>query len=91
MVAFGFYVLFGQPVLLVLFSGAFQAVMLPMLALAAIYFRYRRCDRRLIPGRLWDLLLWLSAIGMLIAGGWLAWDKISHFSQQLLGLLGGAN
>jgi Mn2+/Fe2+ NRAMP family transporter len=88
-VALGFYVVIGQPVLLVLISGAFQAVMLPMLALAAIFFRYRRCDRRITPGRLWDLLLWLSALGMLIAGGWLAWDKITQFAQTILSFFGG--
>ncbi|MDI9443219.1 MAG: transmembrane Mn(2+) transporter, partial [Planctomycetota bacterium] len=47
-----------------------QAIMLPMLAAATLYFRYRRCDRRITPGRLWDLMLWLSAVGMLIAGAW---------------------
>ncbi len=59
-----------KPGELVLFSGVMQAVMLPMLAGATLYFRYRRCDRRIIPGRLWDLMLWLSAIGMLVAGAW---------------------
>ncbi|MHB8898113.1 MAG: Nramp family divalent metal transporter, partial [Thermoguttaceae bacterium] len=55
---------------LVLFSGVMQAVMLPMLAGATLFFRYRRCDRRITPGPLWDLLLWLSAVGMLVAGVW---------------------
>jgi hypothetical protein len=26
-----------------------------------------------MPGRLWDVLLWLSVGGLLIAGGWGAW------------------
>jgi Mn2+/Fe2+ NRAMP family transporter len=59
-----------KPGELVLFSGVMQAVMLPMLAGATLYFRYRRCDRRITPGRLWTLMLWLSAVGMLIAGAW---------------------
>ena len=37
--------------------------------------RYRKCDRRLLPGRAWDLMLWLSALGMLIAGFWAAWTN----------------
>jgi hypothetical protein len=48
-----------------------QALMLPMLAGAALFFRYRRNDARLAPGRLWDLALWTSAIGMLLSGGFL--------------------
>lgn len=70
------YVYVRAPVALVLTSGVMQAIMLPMLAGAALYFRYRRCDNRLRPGRLWDMMLWLSAFGCLLAGGWLAFAKI---------------
>jgi len=59
-----------KPGELVLLSGVMQAIMLPMLAGATLYFRYRCCDCRITPGRLWDLMLWLSAVGMLIAGAW---------------------
>ena len=68
LVCVGLYVLFPHPTKLVLLSGAIQAVMLPMLASAALYFRYRRNDKRLTPSRLWDILLWISAFGLLIAG-----------------------
>ncbi len=70
------YVLFPHPVTLVLVSGTMQAIMLPMLAAAALYFRYRRCDSRVSPGRPWDLCLWISAFGLLVAGGYLAWSKV---------------
>jgi Mn2+/Fe2+ NRAMP family transporter len=70
------YLAYGEPTTLILASGAMQAVMLPMLSFAALYFRYRRVDARIRPGWLWDLFLWLSALGMLIAGGWLALTKI---------------
>lgn len=65
-----------QPALLVLISGLVQAVMLPMLSGAALYFRYRRCDPRVAPGRLWDVLLWLSAVGMLITAVSAIWDTL---------------
>jgi Mn2+/Fe2+ NRAMP family transporter len=65
------YVVFPQPTTLVLAGGAMQAFMLPMLATAALYFRYWRCDPRLRPGRTWDCFLWISAIGLMITGGWL--------------------
>jgi Mn2+/Fe2+ NRAMP family transporter len=66
------YLLFPKPTKLVLYSGVMQAILLPMLSGAALYFRYRRMDERLAPGKLWDLFLWLSALGMLVTGGWLA-------------------
>jgi len=44
-----------------------------MLAGAALYYRYRRCDPRLRPGPLWDALLWVSAAGLLVAGAATAW------------------
>ena len=59
----------ANPVRLVLIAGTMQAIMLPMLGVAAIYLRYTRIDPRLAPGRLWDLLLFLSSLGLLIAGG----------------------
>jgi len=77
------YVFIRYPVRLVLASGVMQAIMLPMLAGATLYYRYRRCDKRIIPGRLWDLMLWLCAVGMLIAGGWIAVTKLAQLLVSL--------
>ena len=63
------YLFVQAPKELVLLSGMMQAIMLPMLAGAALYFRFRRCDPRIAPGKVGDFWLWLSAVGMLIAGG----------------------
>ncbi len=71
-----FYWMGFEPQGLVLFSGFMQATMLPMVAGAALYFRYYRCDKRIEPGRVWDVLLWISMAGMLLAGGYAAWMKI---------------
>ena len=65
------------PKQLVLASGLMQAIMLPMLGAAALYFRYRRCDDRLRPSPLWDICLWISGAGLLLAGGWAFFDNIS--------------
>ena len=73
------YVFVRAPKQLVLASGLMQAIMLPMLGAAGLYFRYRRCDSRLQPGRIWDLCLWVSAAGLLLAGGWAFFDKLSQF------------
>ena len=71
------YIFYPRPVELVLISGLMQALMLPMLAGASIFYRYYRIDKRLQPGIFWDVFLWISAIGMLVAGLWLGWSKIS--------------
>lgn len=62
------YIFIPAPPKLVLAGGVMQAIMLPMLAVATLYFRYCRGDRRVAPGRLWGLLLWISAVGLLAAG-----------------------
>jgi Mn2+/Fe2+ NRAMP family transporter len=77
------YLVYAEPTTLVLASGAMQAMMLPMLSFAALYFRYRRVDERIRPGRLWDAFLWVSAAGMLIAGGWLFLTTIFPSLKQL--------
>lgn len=64
------------PVAMVLASGVAQSVMLPMLGIAVLFFRYRRLDPALRPGRLWDFLLWLSCIGFLLVGVWAVWSVI---------------
>lgn len=62
------YLASKDAVALVLASGMAQSVMLPMLGGAALWFRYRRGDRRLDPGRAWDAALWLSVLGLFLAG-----------------------
>lgn len=67
------YLFLPEPRALVLLSGVVQGLMLPMLAGAAVYFRYRKTDERIRPTSLaWDALLWLSFAGMLITGLWTA-------------------
>jgi Mn2+/Fe2+ NRAMP family transporter len=74
-----------NPVKLVLIGGTMQAVMLPMLGFAALYFRYRHTDERLKPGRLWDSLLILSCVGLLIAGGYIGWTEGTRLISALFG------
>ena len=82
-IALLFFVFIDEPAQLVLAGGVMQAIMLPMLGGAALYFRYHRCDPRITPGRLWDLMLWISAMGLLLAGGWLALTKLFPVLEQL--------
>jgi len=61
---------------LVLVSGMMQALMLPMIAGAALYFRYNLSDRRVTPGVLWDIFLWISSVGMLCTAGALIYLEV---------------
>lgn len=67
-----------DPASVVLVGGFFQALMLPVLASTAIYFRYRR-ERiaKLENGLLWDTFLWLSSAGMFICGAWLFYLQLA--------------
>ncbi|MEA3226598.1 MAG: transmembrane Mn(2+) transporter [Planctomycetota bacterium] len=64
------YIGVRAPAKMVLASGMAQAIMLPMLGAAALYFRYRRSDENLRPGRLWDAMLWISLAGFVVIGVW---------------------
>ena len=73
---FAVYFIFPQPKKLVLAGGVMQSILLPVMACAALWFRYKRCDPRIAPRRNWNVFLWISAIGMFIAGLWTALVKL---------------
>ena len=70
------FAFFKTPKELVLAGGFMGALMLPLLGVAALYFRYRRCDARLIPGKIWDVGLWVSVAGLFVAGGFALYTKV---------------
>jgi Mn2+/Fe2+ NRAMP family transporter len=59
-----------NPVRAVLLSGLMQAILLPMLGFAALYFRRTATDPRLKPRPVWDIALVVSCLGLLVAGVW---------------------
>jgi len=71
------YMLYKDPVMLVIIAGLAQALLLPLLGVAALYFRFRKCDPRIAPTKLWDVFLWLSVVGLTIAGVWGAYSYSS--------------
>jgi len=64
------FVAFPEPVRLIKIAGMTQAMMLPMLGFAALYFRYRETDVRLRPGLAWDTALAISSLALLTAACW---------------------
>ena len=79
------YWIMPEPGRLVEFSGMVQAIMLPMLCFAALYFRYRHCHPELQPGVLWDIGLWSSAVVMLIIGVWTFQTNLSAMWKAVMG------
>ena len=77
MICVSCYIFFPKPVILVLVSGTMQAIMLPLIGFAVLYFRYKKCDSRLLPSKLWDACLWLSFGGFTVIGLYQVYAKIS--------------
>ncbi|HEY8503120.1 MAG TPA: Nramp family divalent metal transporter [Gemmataceae bacterium] len=70
------FLFFPDPVYMVMVGGFAQALTLPMIAAAAIYMRYRRTDRRLTPGLVWTVLLWLSLLAFVAAAAYGVWSQL---------------
>jgi len=50
--------------------------MLPLIGFAVLYFRYKKCDPRLHPSKIWDGCLWVSFIGFAIIGLYQVYAKL---------------
>jgi Mn2+/Fe2+ NRAMP family transporter len=64
------YFLFPQPVILVLIGALGQALMLPFLGAAAVYFHHRRLAGVIDSSAAWTFFLWLAALAMMLAGSY---------------------
>ncbi len=62
------YLVWGSPVTLVFVGAVAQGLMIPFLALAALWLNYRQTDPALRTGLLWRMWLWLAAICMTAVG-----------------------
>lgn len=64
MLALVLYLFVGDPKIMVVIGGFFQAATLPVISGAALYLRYFRTDRRLAPSWISDLFLWLAFLAI---------------------------
>ncbi len=76
---FGWFLDGQSPAAMVLVAGIAGAIFLPMVGVAALWFRHRRCVEALVPGKVWTLMLWISVVGFFIAGTWSAYATVSSY------------
>jgi Mn2+/Fe2+ NRAMP family transporter len=65
-----------QPVTLVLIGGFAQALMLPFLGFAALYFRYRIVHPQLRPGKTWSVFAIVSFLSFVVIGAYQFLDRL---------------
>lgn len=70
------FLIFKDPKGMVVVGGFAQAMTLPIISGTAIYFRYRKLDRRITPSLILDILLWLAFISITIVAIYAMHDQI---------------
>ena len=76
------FLIFKSPGWMVIVGGLSTTVILLIVVVAAIFFRYRRLDRQLRPGTIYDIALWLSALAItfvVLVGLRDAWSKAAAY------------
>jgi Mn2+/Fe2+ NRAMP family transporter len=73
--AFVLYLLFGEPLAMVVVGGFAQAATLPIISCATIYLRYRGTDKRLAPSWITDALFWLACLSISAVACWALWEQ----------------
>ncbi len=74
-IALTLFMVFGNPAPMVIFGGCAQALTLPMITAATIYFRYRKLDRRLVPSLLLDICLWVALVSITVVAAYALKDQ----------------
>jgi Mn2+/Fe2+ NRAMP family transporter len=75
-VALGLYYAFREPQGLIKAGGIAQALMLPFIAGATIYLRFRDADRRVGPSLLSDLLTWVAFLAISAVAIYSTFDQV---------------
>jgi manganese transport protein len=70
------FAIFGEPASMVVIGGFGQALTLPMITAATIYFRYRKLNRRLTPSIVMDICLWVALVLITLVAGYALRDQI---------------
>ena len=77
------FLFMGKPALMVLLGGVATVFILLIVVFAAMYFRYRRLDRRLLPTWRYDIALWISAISIVLVASYVFVDTLRKFVSSM--------
>jgi hypothetical protein len=80
-----FYIVARDPQLMVKIGGFAQAATLPMIASAAVYFRYFKVHRHLRPWPVTDLLLWVALISIFVVAAYAIPSQVLDIFKFLTG------
>ena len=72
------YFTFQSPVKMVIAGGVAQALMLPVIAIGALYLRHKHLPKEMAPSRLVTVMLWVTSIIIVILMGYYAILKIQQ-------------
>ncbi len=75
-IAVTLFLAFKEPASMVVIGGFGQALTLPMISAATIYFRYKKLDRRLTPPLFLDICLWVALVLITLVAGYALRDQI---------------
>ncbi len=81
-----FYFVLHDPKLLVQLGGIAQAITLPMIAAATIYFRYQKIHPALQPSRFTDGLLWVATIAIFFVASMMIPQQFRELSRLVVNL-----
>ncbi len=83
-VALGLYLAVQDAKFMVTIGGIAQAATLPMICLAAWYFRFRTVDRRLAPWPTTDLLLAIAVFSVLVVAAYAIPNQLGELWRYLM-------
>lgn len=75
-IAVTLFLAFKEPASMVVIGGFGQALTLPMISAATLYFRYKKLDRRLTPPLFLDICLWVALVLITLVAGYALRDQI---------------
>lgn len=78
-----FYIIARDPQVMVKVGGVAQAATLPMIASAAVYFRYFKVHKNLRPWRITDGLLWVALIAIVVVAVYAIPDQIAQLGKMI--------
>lgn len=77
-VALALFLTFKEPRWMVVVGGFGQALTLPMISAATIYFRYRKLDQRITPSLILDILLWVAFVSITLVAIYVLGDQLRN-------------